>query len=160
MQFQAIQAQQRALGFIQFVGHLYLGGMLTVKIIHDFIRRLLANVDPSKQGYAECLVKLMSIVGQQLDDNPKASMYMNGYFGRIKLLSKNVSLNSQIRLKLQASLCLCCDRQLCLTSCKQVPTDFHCHFPKSMSDSFRSSMQPCASVAKCSAALVHRFFHL
>ncbi len=77
---------------------------------------LLVDVDASQQGHLECFVKLMttSTVGQRLDANPKARMYMDAYFARITAVSKNMSIDSQIRLMLQASLCICFVRQLLL----------------------------------------------
>ena len=78
--------------------------MLTEKIMHECIKKLLADVEAPKQEDLECLAKLMSTVGRQLDANPKAKMYMNAYFERVAMLSKNMSLESRIRFMLQASL--------------------------------------------------------
>ena len=99
-----LQARQRALGNIQFIGHLYRKKMLTEKIMHECIKRLLADVTNPKQEDLECLVKLMSTVGRQLDANPNAKMYIDAYFERVHTLSKNMSLDSRIRFMLQASL--------------------------------------------------------
>ncbi|KAL3146721.1 hypothetical protein ABBQ38_014708 [Trebouxia sp. C0009 RCD-2024] len=77
-----LKARQRALGNIQFIGHLYRKKMLTEKIMHECIKKLLADVEAPKQEDLECLAKLMSTVGRQLDANPKAKMYMNAYFER------------------------------------------------------------------------------
>lgn len=97
-----VQARQRALGNIQFIGHLYRKKMLTEKIMHECIKKLLADVEAPKQEDLECLAKLMSTVGRQLD-TVKAQMYMNAYFERVAMLSKNMSLESRIRFMLQAS---------------------------------------------------------
>ncbi len=109
--FVGVQARQRALGNIQFIGHLYRKKMLSEQIMHDCIKKLLAA---AKQEDLECLVKLMSTVGRQLDANPKAKMYMEAYFEQVAMLSKNMSLESRLRFMLQASVthgspvCLCC----------------------------------------------------
>ena len=76
--------------------------MLTEKIMHECIKKLLADVAAPKQEDLECLSKLMSTVGRQLD-NPNGKMYMDAYFERIKTLCKNQSLESRIRFMLQAS---------------------------------------------------------
>ncbi|KAL3135011.1 hypothetical protein ABBQ32_007959 [Trebouxia sp. C0010 RCD-2024] len=96
-----LKARQRALGNIQFIGHLYRKKMLTEKIMHECIKKLLADVEAPKQEDLECLAKLMSTVGRQLDANPKAKMYMNAYFERVSMLSKNMTLESRIRFMLQ-----------------------------------------------------------
>ena len=75
--------------------------------MHECIKKLLADVEAPKQEDLECLAKLMSTVGRQLDANPKAKLYMNAYFERVAMLSKNMSLESRIRFMLQASLCSC-----------------------------------------------------
>ncbi len=97
-----VQARQRALGNIQFIGHLYRKKMLTEKIMHECIKKLLADVAAPKQEDLECLAKLMSTVGRQLDANPNAKMYMDAYFDRVAMLGKNMSLESRIRFMLQA----------------------------------------------------------
>lgn len=97
-----LQARQRALGNIQFIGHLYRKKMLTEKIMHECIKKLLAEVAAPKQEDLECLAKLMSTVGRQLD-NPKAKKHMDAYFERVSRLSKNMTLESRIRFMLQAS---------------------------------------------------------
>ena len=97
-----LQARQRALGNIQFIGHLYRKKMLTEKIMHECIRKLLAEVEAPKQEDLECLAKLMSTVGRQLDANPKAKPHMDAYFDRVAKLGKNMSLESRIRFMLQA----------------------------------------------------------
>lgn len=76
--------------------------MLTEKIMHECIKKLLADVAAPKQEDLECLSKLMSTIGRQLD-TANARMYMDAYFERIKTLCKNQSLESRIRFMLQAS---------------------------------------------------------
>jgi len=88
-----VQARQRALGNIQFIGHLYRKKMLTEKIMHECIKKLLADVAAPKQEDLECLAKLMSTVGRQLD-NPNAKNHMDAYFQRVSMLSKNMSLET------------------------------------------------------------------
>jgi translation initiation factor 4G len=98
-----VQARQRALGNIQFIGHLYRKKMLTEKIMHECIKKLLADVAAPKQEDLECLAKLMSTVGRQLD-NPNAKNHMDAYFQRVSMLSKNMSLESRIRFMLQVNI--------------------------------------------------------
>ncbi|KAL3146714.1 hypothetical protein ABBQ38_014702 [Trebouxia sp. C0009 RCD-2024] len=96
-----LRALRRGLGDIQFIGHLYRKKMLPEKVVHECIKKLLANAEAPQQEVLECLVKLMRTVGRQLDANPKAKMYMNAYFERVSMLSKNMTLKSRIRFMLQ-----------------------------------------------------------
>ena len=74
--------------------------------MHECIKKLLPDVDVEapKPEDLECLAKLLSTVGRQLDANPKAKEYMDAYFERVFVLSKNMTLDSRIRFMLQASL--------------------------------------------------------
>ena len=92
--FGGMQARQRALGNIQFIGHLYRKKMLTEKIMHECIKKLLADVEQPKQEDLECLSKLMSTVGRQLDSNLNAKMYMAAYFERVFMLSKIIFVHA------------------------------------------------------------------
>ena len=100
-----VQARRRALGNIQFIGHLYRKKMLTEKVMHECINKLLPDVDVEapKQEDLECLAKLLSTIGRQLDANPKAKKFMDAYLERVAVLSKNTALDSRICYLLQAS---------------------------------------------------------
>ncbi len=71
--------------------------------MHECIKKLLADVAAPKQEDLECLAKLMSTVGRQLD-NPNAKNHMDAYFQRVSMLSKNMSLESRIRFMLQVNI--------------------------------------------------------
>ena len=92
-----MQARQRALANIQLIGHLYLKGMLAEKVMHGCVQTLLLDTDNPKAVHAECLAKLMRIVGRQLEANPEAKLYMNVYFSRVAMISMDVRLGSHIR---------------------------------------------------------------
>ncbi len=51
----------------------------------------------------ECLAKLLSTIGKQLDDNPNPTNreHMNMYFMRIQQLTRHDKLESRIRFMLQ-----------------------------------------------------------
>ena len=82
--------------------------MLSDKILHECVNKLLAEGGAPKQEDLECLAKLMSTVGQQLDANPKAETYMQTYFQQVAILSKDMRLDSRTRFALKASMCSCC----------------------------------------------------
>ncbi len=61
-------------------------------------------MEASKQADIDCLARLMTMVGQQLEANPEAKGYMDVYFPAVAMLSQNMSIESRIRSSLQASL--------------------------------------------------------
>lgn len=96
-----MQAQRRAMNNLLFIGHLYCSKLLTEKIMHDCIKKLLAEVVNPKQEDIKCLCKVMFIVGAQLNANPKAKFYMDVYFDRIMMLMRNQRLDHRTRAMLQ-----------------------------------------------------------
>lgn len=98
-----LAARKRMLGNIQFIGHLYQKKMLTERIMHECILKLLqgqgASATPPPED-VECLCKLMSTVGREID-NPKSKPHMEIYFKRIEALSQHKVLESRLRFALQ-----------------------------------------------------------
>uniref|UniRef100_A0A7S1NLV2 Eukaryotic translation initiation factor 4 gamma 2 n=1 Tax=Eutreptiella gymnastica TaxID=73025 RepID=A0A7S1NLV2_9EUGL len=81
----------RQLGNIKFIGELFKRRMLTEKIMHEVIKRLLLGYPPKEdhtpsEEELEVLCKLLKTVGQQLDLLPKAETYMNHYFDKLTKL--------------------------------------------------------------------------
>jgi hypothetical protein len=113
-------ARRRALGNIQFIGHLYCYRMLTENIMHTCIKKLLMNDRTPKPEDVECLCKLLSTVGRQLESpEPKpapgggkpavaqqqaavqhARALMDAYFMRIERLINSDALDSRLRFLL------------------------------------------------------------
>lgn len=89
---------------IHFMGCLYHKQLLSERVMHSCITDLLTDIDTPEAANLECLVKLMSAVGQQLEANPSAKDYMRQYFQRIAVLSNDMRLENNMRLMLQASL--------------------------------------------------------
>lgn len=111
--------RRRVLGNIKFIGELFKLGMLTEKIMHDCITRLLGNVKNPVPEDIEALSKLMTTIGERID-HPKAAKYMDAYdfssafatlcflspvlcsyFVRIAELSQNKKLPSRLRFMLK-----------------------------------------------------------
>lgn len=67
-----LKARRRMLGNIQFIGHLYRFKMLTENIMHSCIRRLLEDDKNPKPEDIECLCKLLTTIGGQLE-NPEVN---------------------------------------------------------------------------------------
>ena len=65
------RARRRSLGNIRFIGELYNLKMLTDRIMHEIIRRLLTQTDEES---LECLCWLLNTIGKQLDQCTEAKI--------------------------------------------------------------------------------------
>ncbi|KAF9392094.1 hypothetical protein BGX21_011096 [Mortierella sp. AD011] len=95
-----MKAKRQGLGLIHFIGELFKLNMLTEKIMHECVKKLLANVKDPEEEETEGLCKLMTTVGLQLD-RPEAKNHMDVYFIRMGELTKNTKLPSRIRFMVQ-----------------------------------------------------------
>jgi translation initiation factor 4G len=85
------KAKNRMLGNIRFIGELYKSKMLTEKIMHECVIKLLGDVKNPDLDEVECLVKLLTAIGKMID-HPKSKEYMDAYFTRIR----DMSLHSEL----------------------------------------------------------------
>jgi hypothetical protein len=99
-------AKRRGLGLIQFIGELYKLQMLTERIMHECIKKLLANVENPEEEEIESLCRLLTTVGSLLD-NPKARAHMDTYFARMEVLGKSNNVTSRVQLMLRVSSAVC-----------------------------------------------------
>ncbi|CAI8612517.1 unnamed protein product [Vicia faba] len=97
------KARRRMLGNIRLIGELYKKRMLTERIMHECIKKLLGQCQNPDEEDVEALCKLMSTIGEMID-HPKAKEHMDVYFERIKLLSNNMSLSSRVRFMLKDTI--------------------------------------------------------
>jgi translation initiation factor 4G len=95
-----MRARKGYLGNIKFIGELYKLDMLTEKIMHGCITRLLGDIKHPSEEDMEALCKLMSTIGQRID-HARAKDWMNAYFERIKELVQNPNLPPRIRFMLE-----------------------------------------------------------
>ena len=98
----AQKAKRQGLGLIQFIGELYKLQMLTERIMHECIKKLLGNVDNPEEEEIESLCRLLATVGKLLD-NPKARAHMDIYFTRMKELGKSNNVAPRMQFMLQVS---------------------------------------------------------
>ena len=92
----------RMLGNIRFIGELYKQRMLTEKIMHECLIKLLGDIENPEEDEVECLCKLMSTIGQGID-HAKAKPHMDEYFSRMYDMSQNSKsqLPNRLRFMLQ-----------------------------------------------------------
>ncbi|KAG9157688.1 hypothetical protein Leryth_014179 [Lithospermum erythrorhizon] len=95
-----LQARRRMLGNIRLIGELYKKRMLTERIMHECIKKLLGGSGqiPDEEDL-EALCKLMSTIGEMID-HPKAKEHMDAYFDMMTKLSTNMKLSSRVRFML------------------------------------------------------------
>ncbi|CAF1845821.1 unnamed protein product [Brassica napus] len=94
-----LKVRRRMLGNIRLIGELYKKRMLTEKIMHACIQKLLGYEQDPHEENIEALCKLMSTIGVMIDHS-KAKAYIDGYFDRMKMLSGKEELSSRVRFML------------------------------------------------------------
>lgn len=113
--YAAQKAKRRGLGLIRFIGELFKLQMLTERIMHECIKKLLGNVENPEEEEIESLCKLMTTVGQILDTQ-KAHAHMDVYFARMKELTKSPNVNSRMAFMLRVCELSSSCRTRCLRS--------------------------------------------
>ncbi|KAI0295201.1 armadillo-type protein [Russula brevipes] len=94
------KAKRRGLGLIRFIGELFKLQMLTERIMHECIKKLLGNVENPEEEEIESLCTLLTTVGSLLDTQ-KARAHLDVYFSRMKELTKNKNVNARMIFILQ-----------------------------------------------------------
>ncbi|KAK0212418.1 hypothetical protein DFS33DRAFT_25830 [Desarmillaria ectypa] len=98
--YAAQKAKRQGLGLIKFIGELFKLQMLTERIMHECVKKLLGNVENPEEEEIESLCKLLTTVGQLLDTT-KARAHMDVYFSRMKELTKSPNVSSRMQFMLQ-----------------------------------------------------------
>jgi translation initiation factor 4G len=103
--YAAQKAKRQGLGLIKFIGELFKLQMLTERIMHECVKKLLGNVENPEEEEIESLCKLISTVGALLDTQ-KARAHMDVYFSRMKELGRGSNVSSRMQFMLQVRLSL------------------------------------------------------
>ncbi|KAG9085545.1 hypothetical protein FS749_004337 [Ceratobasidium sp. UAMH 11750] len=98
--YAAAKAKRQGLGLVRFIGELFKLQMLTERIMHECIKKLLSNVINPEEEEIESLCKLLTTVGQSLD-NAKARNHMDIYFERMQEMARGSNINSRMQFMLQ-----------------------------------------------------------
>ncbi|OAV98869.1 hypothetical protein, variant [Puccinia triticina 1-1 BBBD Race 1] len=98
--YAAQKAKRQGLGLVRFIGELFKLNMLTERIMHECIKKLLSNIDTPEEEDIESLSRLMMTVGGLLD-HEKAISHMNVYFSRMQTMSSSPHLSSRARFMIQ-----------------------------------------------------------
>jgi translation initiation factor 4G len=96
----AAAAKRRGLGLVQFIGELYKLGMLTERIMHECVRKLLEFTGIPDEAEIESLTKLLKTIGGNLDSTEKGRSFMEAYFHRIDTIMQLEGLPSRLMFML------------------------------------------------------------
>lgn len=96
----AAAAKRRGLGLVQFIGELYKLGMLTERIMHECVRKLLEFTGVPDEAEIESLTKLLRTIGGNLDSTEKGRAFMEAYFNRIDSIINLEGLPSRLKFML------------------------------------------------------------
>ncbi|KAJ6444655.1 plasma membrane channel protein [Purpureocillium lavendulum] len=96
----AAAAKRRGLGLVQFIGELYKLGMLTERIMHECVHRLVDYKGIPDEAEIESLSKLLRTIGANLDQTEKGRPMMDAYFQRIQTMVDLPDLPSRLKFML------------------------------------------------------------
>ncbi|OAA44861.1 MIF4-like, type 1/2/3 [Metarhizium rileyi] len=96
----AAAAKRRGLGLVQFIGELYKLGMLTERIMHECVHKLVDYKGVPDEAEIESLSKLLRTIGANLDAAEKGRHMMDAYFERIRTMAHLPELQSRMKFML------------------------------------------------------------
>ncbi|QYS99489.1 MIF4G domain-containing protein [Trichoderma simmonsii] len=98
--YAAAAAKRRGLGLVQFIGELFKLGMLTERIMHECVHKLVDYKGIPDEAEIESLCKLLRTIGANLDETDKGRPMMDIYFQRIQGMADLPELQSRMRFML------------------------------------------------------------
>ncbi|MCJ1281298.1 hypothetical protein MMC26_000616 [Xylographa opegraphella] len=96
----AAAAKRRGLGLVRFIGELFKLGMLTSRIMHMCVKRLVDWEGMPDEAEVESLTSLLKTIGETLDSEEKMRTTMDAYFLRINAMIGVEGLPSRLRFML------------------------------------------------------------
>ena len=98
----AAAAKRRGLGLVRFIGELYKLGMLTERIMHECVKKLVDYDGMPDEAEVESLTSLLRTIGFNLDNaqDERSRPLMDVYFQRINIMMGIEGLPSRLRFML------------------------------------------------------------
>ncbi|TGO51022.1 hypothetical protein BOTNAR_0370g00010 [Botryotinia narcissicola] len=96
----AAAAKRRGLSLVQFIGELYKLSMLTERIMHECVKKLVDYNGLPDEAEIESLTKLLKTIGLNLDSTEKGRPLMDVYFARINAMMEQPELPSRLKFML------------------------------------------------------------
>lgn len=100
----AAAAKRRGLGLVRFIGELYKLGMLTERIMHECVKKLVDYEGTPDEAEVESLTSLLRTIGENLDSTERGKGLMDAYFKRIGVMIETPGLPSRLTFMLMVSL--------------------------------------------------------
>ncbi|KAG9120062.1 hypothetical protein FRC07_004602 [Ceratobasidium sp. 392] len=94
------EGKRQGLGLVRFIGELFKQQILTERIIHEYIKRLLSNAVNPTEDEVGSLCELLRAVGPNLD-SAKGRKHMDVYFERIRGMTEANELDPGLQFMLQ-----------------------------------------------------------
>ncbi|EEH35473.2 hypothetical protein PAAG_06520 [Paracoccidioides lutzii Pb01] len=98
--YAAAAAKRRGLGLVKFIGELYKLGMLTERIMHQCVKKLVDYDGVPEEAEVESLTSLLRTIGYSLDNSEKGHGMMDAYFVRINMMMESPGLASRLKFML------------------------------------------------------------
>ncbi|KAL8689479.1 MAG: hypothetical protein Q9218_004860 [Villophora microphyllina] len=98
--YKAAAAKRRGLGLVRFIGELYKLNMLTERIMHECVKKLVDYEGVPDEAEVESLTSLLKTIGANLDGSEKGHQLMDIYFSRINVMVETPGLPSRLRFML------------------------------------------------------------
>jgi translation initiation factor 4G len=98
--YTTMKSKRQGLGLVQFIGELYKLSMLTERIMHECVRKLLEFTGIPDEAEIESLTKLLRTIGFNLDQTEKGRPMMDAYFTRIQSIIAIEELPSRLKYML------------------------------------------------------------
>lgn len=99
----AAAAKRRGLGLVRFIGELYKLNMLTERIMHECVKKLVDYEGTPDEAEVESLTSLLKTIGANLDSSEKGHQLMDIYFNRINVMIEAPGLPSRLKFMLMVS---------------------------------------------------------
>lgn len=100
----AATAKRRGLGLVRFIGELYKLGMLTERIMHECVKKLVDYEGTPDEAEVESLTSLLKTIGENLDSTDRGRPMMDAYFKRIGAMIETPDLPSRLKFMLMVSI--------------------------------------------------------
>jgi translation initiation factor 4G len=93
------KTKRRGLGLMKFLTELFMLQMMTQRIMHKCVKKLLNNIGNKSEEEISSLCILLSTASHVLDTN-KAHAHMDVYFSCMKDLARNENVHSRMKILL------------------------------------------------------------
>lgn len=100
----AAAAKRRGLGLVKFIGELYKLGMLTERIMHQCVHKLVDFEGIPEEAEVESLCNLLKTIGYAIDASERGHTLMDVYFERVQMMMDIEGLPSRLRFMLMVSV--------------------------------------------------------